>query len=119
MGSTQLYYFLFLFELVVLKCGTLKIHVVGDGGGVLGLTGFEEGVKVKAGTAVELVAAAELNAKEESTGKQEVTSCEEPAELCSEAPIELLSEFVEGKPESSVLIQTGEMTFGSEVTAEG
>lgn len=112
MTSLQLYYFLFLFESVSLKCGVLAIKVIGDHGGVLILTGFEEGVAVKAKTAVALEGKG-------SGGVQEVTSCEEPAELCGESPIELLSEFVAGEPKSAVLTQTGEMKFGAEVTAEG
>lgn len=112
MNGRQLYYLLFLLELLGVRCGVLKLHFTASGGGVLALTGFEEGVAVKAGAAVDV-------AGEDVEGKQEITSCEEPAELCSQSPIELLSEFVEGKAESSIIVQSGEMKFSSEVTAEG
>lgn len=105
----HIYAWLFLLIFVRIKCGTLSIKVAGSNGGVLLGTSLEEG---KATTSTTLTGA-------ESGGKQEITSCEEPAELCSSSPIELLSEFVEGKPESSVLVQTDTVTFAKSVTAEG
>lgn len=107
--GSHMYSFLFLVELVLIKCGILVIDITGFHGGVLLTTTLAEGTK--SGTAT-------LEGKG-SGGKQEITSCEEPSELCSETGIELLSEFVEGKPESSVLAQTDSMTFSPEVTAKG
>lgn len=106
MAANELYYWEILLILVLIKCGVISINVDDS---VLILSSLPESIG-------ELIMKLEGKGSE---GKQEVTSCEEPTELCSEKPIELLSEFVEGKPESSVLTQTETVNFEKEVTAEG
>lgn len=106
MAANQLYYWEILVILILIKCGVISINVDDN---LLMLSSLPESIG-------ELLMTLESSEKE---GKQEVTSCEEPTELCTEKPIELLSEFVEGKPESSVLTQSDSVTFEKEVTAEG
>lgn len=105
-SGAKMYWIEFLEPALAIKCGVVNVTVKGN---VLLSTTLEEGVGTTTTTLV----------GSESGGKQAQTSCSEPAELCTENPIELLSEFVEGKPESSVLIQTDTITSTNTITAEG
>lgn len=53
-----------------------------------------------------------------SAGKQEFSTCEFPTSVCGEGPFTIKSEFVEGKPEETVVTGSASAKFTQEITPE-
>lgn len=53
-----------------------------------------------------------------SGGKQEFSTCEFPTSVCGEGPFTIKSEFVEGKPEETVVTGSASAKFTQEITPE-